>query len=398
MNENKHRNVGILIFDDAEVLDFCGPFEVFSVASGQSTRPSFQVFTVAEKCPVKARNGLSVNPDFRLDNCPHLEILLVPGGIGTRREMDNKRLIQWIQRSAATAELVLSVCTGALLLGQAGLLDGLEMTTHHMAYDLLRDVVPTGTVSENRRFVDNGNVITSAGIAAGIDMSLHVVERLHGAELAAATARYMEYPWKGTGREIPSKPPQNVQVVGHDAAPNPSSETISSALTAFRTNKGWADNAVAQVSDDKLHVALDPNTNSIAVIMKHVAGNLKSRWTEFLTTDGEKPWRNRDDEFVDTFKSREELLAFWEEGWDCLLDTLSALDERDLARVVPIRGEPHSVPLAIHRSLAHCGYHIGQIIMISRIHAGDNWETITIPRGQSAAYNRSVWGEGHYHT
>jgi hypothetical protein len=171
---------------------------------------------------------------------------------------------------------------------------------------------------------------------------------------------------------------------------------IIGALSAFRSNKGWADKAVAQLPDDKLHVALDPNTNSIAVIMKHVAGNLLSRWTDFLTTDGEKPWRNRDDEFVDSFTSRDELVAYWESGWGRLFDTLAGLAAGDLGGTVTIRGEPHTVPLAIHRSLAHCGYHVGQIVLIARILAGDHWTTITIPRGASAGFNQQVWGKGHY--
>lgn len=192
---SKPRNLAILLFDDAEVLDFCGPFEVFSVACNQTESPSFNVFTVAENSPVKARNGLSVNPDYTLEDCPTPDLLLIPGGIGSRKEMNNKPLTDWIGRTAESAELVLSVCTGALLLGKAGLLDGLETTTHHVAYDLLRGVVPSATVHENRRFVDNGRVITSAGIAAGIDMSLHVVERLLGSDIASATANHMEYPW-----------------------------------------------------------------------------------------------------------------------------------------------------------------------------------------------------------
>ncbi len=173
---------------------------------------------------------------------------------------------------------------------------------------------------------------------------------------------------------------------------------IESAIASFRANKGWAVKAIAQLPDDKLHVALDRNTNSIAVIMKHVAGNLLSRWTDFLTTDGEKPWRNRDDEFVDSFKSRSEVIAYREQGWDCLFTTLQRLEAGDLSQTVTIRGEPHSVPLAIHRSLAHCGYHIGQIIMIARILAGDDWETITIPRGGSAAFNEKVWNQGRIQT
>lgn len=196
---SKTRNLAILLFDDVEVLDFCGPFEVFSVASRQTDPPAFDVFTVAEKPePITARNGLSVNPHYTLADCPKPDVLLVPGGMGTRKQIDIGPLIDWINRTADNAELVLSVCTGALLLGKAGLLDGLDTTTHHVAFDLLREIVPTATVHEDRRFVDNGKVITSAGIAAGIDMSLHVVERLLGEDVAAATARHMEYPWKHT--------------------------------------------------------------------------------------------------------------------------------------------------------------------------------------------------------
>ncbi|RLS70269.1 MAG: DUF1572 domain-containing protein [Planctomycetota bacterium] len=173
---------------------------------------------------------------------------------------------------------------------------------------------------------------------------------------------------------------------------------INGSVSAFRSNKGWADKAISQLSDDKLHVALDANTNSIAVIMKHVAGNLLSRWTDFLTADGEKSWRNRDDEFVDTFKDRDQLVTYWESGWNTLFDSLSALSSDDLGKNVTIRGELHSVPLAMQRSLAHSTYHIGQIILISRILAGDNWTTITIPRGGSSNFNQRVWGAGHYQT
>lgn len=171
---------------------------------------------------------------------------------------------------------------------------------------------------------------------------------------------------------------------------------IDGAIASFRSNKSWADKAIDQLSDDKLHIALDANTNCIAVIMKHVAGNLLSRWTDFLTTDGEKPWRNRDDEFVDTFKTRDELIAAWDTGWQRLFDSLSSLTPEDLAKTVFIRGEPHSVPLAIQRSLAHCAYHVGQIMLTARILANDQWTTITIPRGASANFNQQVWGKGHY--
>jgi Protein of unknown function (DUF1572) len=154
--------------------------------------------------------------------------------------------------------------------------------------------------------------------------------------------------------------------------------------------------AITQLSDDKLHIALDPNTNCIAVIMKHVARNLLSRWTDFLTNDGEKPWRNRDDEFVDSFTTPGELSAYWHSGWQCLFESLERLSPTDLHKMVAIRGEPHSVPLAIQRSLAHYGYHVGQIILIARILAGHNWTTITIPRGASASFNQRIWGSASY--
>jgi len=169
-------------------------------------------------------------------------------------------------------------------------------------------------------------------------------------------------------------------------------EFLAAAINTFEANKRLADRAIAQVPDDKLHVALGEETNSIAVIMKHVAGNLLSRWTDFLTTDGEKPGRNRDDEFVDSFRSRAELLEFWERGWARSLETLHSLQPEDLSQAVLIRGEPHSVPLAISRSLGHTCYHIGQIVQIARIQAGENWQTLTIPRGGSEQFNREHWG------
>jgi hypothetical protein len=169
-------------------------------------------------------------------------------------------------------------------------------------------------------------------------------------------------------------------------------EFLSAIIDAFEANKRLADRAVEQVPDDKLRVPLDANTNSIAVIMKHVAGNLTSRWTDFLTTDGEKPDRNRDDEFVDTFRSRAELLDCWERGWARLLTTLRALQVEDVGKTVLIRGEPHSVPLAAERSLAHTCYHIGQIVQVARVHAGDQWNTLTIPRGASEQFNAAHWG------
>ena len=137
------RSLAILIFDDVEVLDFCGPFEVFSVANRFTEPPAFTVLTVAENAsPVVTRGGLSVNPHHCLPDCPQPDLLLVPGGQGTRKEMHNAVLTDWIRQASEKAELVLSVCTGALLLAKAGLLDGLEATTHHGAIDLLRETAP----------------------------------------------------------------------------------------------------------------------------------------------------------------------------------------------------------------------------------------------------------------
>ncbi len=190
------KNVAILIFDEVEVLDFCGPFEVFSVTGKREGLNPFNVFTVAETSrPVIARNGLSVNPAYTVANCPDPHILVVPGGYGTRREIQNTALIAWIGQRAVAAELVLSVCTGALLLAKAGLLDGLSATTHRDAIGLLRDIAPRTRVLDSHRVVDNGKVILSAGISAGIDMSLHVVGRLLGLHQAQETAAYMEYDW-----------------------------------------------------------------------------------------------------------------------------------------------------------------------------------------------------------
>ena len=193
------RTVVILVFDDVEVLDFCGPFEVFSVTGrGRDRDPRpFRVVLAAERPgPVTARNGLSVNPHHTLADCPRPDLLLVPGGYGTRPLLHNAAVIDWVREQAARAELVLSVCTGALVLGRAGLLDGRPATTHHGAFGELRTAAPRAEVREGVRFVDAGRVVTSAGIAAGIDMALHVVGRLLGSDEARATAAYMEYPYQ----------------------------------------------------------------------------------------------------------------------------------------------------------------------------------------------------------
>jgi transcriptional regulator GlxA family with amidase domain len=188
------RTVAILLFDEIEVLDFAGPFEVFAVTDELSNNEFFRVVTVApEKRPIRARNGLSVNPDHAFADCPRPDILVVPGGFGTRALLKDQSALDWIKSTNATAEIVASVCTGSIVLGRAGLLDGLKATTHHDCFDLLREHAPRATVVETDRFVDNGRILTAAGISAGIDLSLHLITRLHGAATAQKTARYMEY-------------------------------------------------------------------------------------------------------------------------------------------------------------------------------------------------------------
>ncbi|MBI3160394.1 MAG: DJ-1/PfpI family protein [Chloroflexi bacterium] len=190
----KTRHVAILLFDDVEVLDFAGPFEVFAVTAELNNNEPFRVYTVAaEKRPIRARNGLVVIPDYAIAGSPEPDVLVVPGGFGTRRVMKDADIVQWIKNHAAEKELTLSVCTGALVLAAAGLLDGLEATTHHENLDMLQAMLPGGQVTAEKRFVDLGRVITSGGISAGIDMSLHVVRRLLGNEAARRTAVYMEY-------------------------------------------------------------------------------------------------------------------------------------------------------------------------------------------------------------
>jgi transcriptional regulator GlxA family with amidase domain len=188
------KNVAILIFDDVEVLDFTGPFEVFAKTDEICGYDTFHTFTFAESPgSVRARNGLKVVPDFTLENCPPPHVLVVPGGQGTRPLLNKPALLEWIRTKARTAELVMSVCTGALVLAKAGLLDRLRITTHHLALDLLRELAPAATVDPSQRFHDNGKIITAAGISAGLDSSLHVVARLLGPAAAEATARQMEY-------------------------------------------------------------------------------------------------------------------------------------------------------------------------------------------------------------
>jgi hypothetical protein len=165
---------------------------------------------------------------------------------------------------------------------------------------------------------------------------------------------------------------------------------IEDSLTLFRYYKKLADGAMAQVSDDQLYAVLDGEMNSIAVIVKHMAGNMRSRWTDFLTSDGEKVDRNRDSEFVEPPAGREALLSLWEQGWECLFTALEPLTDADLTRTITIRGEAHSVMQAINRQMAHYSYHCGQIVFVAKHFQGARWQSLSVPRGGSGGFNEKV--------
>jgi Protein of unknown function (DUF1572) len=165
---------------------------------------------------------------------------------------------------------------------------------------------------------------------------------------------------------------------------------LEDALEVFRHYKRLAEGAMAQVSDEQLYISLDPEMNSIAVIVKHMAGNMRSRWSDFLISDGEKPGRNRDCEFEQPPASRDALTELWETSWQMLFNALEPLTEADLSRTITIRGEAHSVMQAINRQLAHYPYHCGQIIFLAKHLVNQNWRSLSVPRRQSAEFNRKV--------
>ena len=163
---------------------------------------------------------------------------------------------------------------------------------------------------------------------------------------------------------------------------------LDDVRASFRAYKKLADKALAQLTDEEYFVTLDEESNSIAVIIKHLAGNMLSRWTDFLTTDGEKPDRNRDMEFViEPQTSKAELLAYWEKGWDCVLNALDQLKPFDFDKQVMIRGEAHSIVQAINRQMTHYAYHIGQLVFLAKHFRSSNWQSLSIPRNRSAGFN-----------
>jgi transcriptional regulator GlxA family with amidase domain len=208
------RTVGILIFPDVEILDFCGPFEVFASAAapgetdGGANRKLFTAITIAEHPDiVPCRGGLLVQPNYTLSDHPPLDIVVIPGGYGTEPLMKNPVVLDWIARQRQGGALTTSVCTGAFLLGAAGLLDGIRATSHWATIDNLRALMPNTDVRADVRVVDEGEIITSAGVSAGIDMALHVVRRLHGDEVARITARDMEYEGEAAVSDLPQPMP-----------------------------------------------------------------------------------------------------------------------------------------------------------------------------------------------
>lgn len=165
---------------------------------------------------------------------------------------------------------------------------------------------------------------------------------------------------------------------------------IEDALAIFRQYKLLGERAIAQVSDAQLFASLDEESNSISIIVKHITGNMRSRWTDFLTSDGEKPNRNRDSEFVDPPATREALMREWEDGWGRVFGAIEPLTDADLERVVTIRGEAHSVMQAINRQLAHYPQHVGQIVLLAKHYAGHKWQTLSVARNKSSEFNRRV--------
>ena len=209
----ERKRVGIVIFNDIEVLDFCGPFEVLSVTRLDEARrrdePSpFEVLLVAQDAAaVTTTGGMQVLPQATFDDCPPLDILVVPGGWGTRAEMKNERMLAFVKARAAEVETLTSVCTGSLILGNAGLLDGLRATTHWRSLGLMQELFPRVAVDTQSQVVEHGKVLTSAGISAGIDMALRLVARYCGEPVARATARHMEYPYpESNARRVPVTP------------------------------------------------------------------------------------------------------------------------------------------------------------------------------------------------
>ncbi len=194
--ENKKMNVAIFVYNNVEILDFGGPSEVFAAANYKGDNV-FNVYTVAANDkPLLSQGFITITPQYTIDNCPKPDIIVLPGGAQSE-SAKNEKVINWIKECSKKTKIIMSVCTGAMILSKTGLLDGKEATTWHGAIDNLKKMTPKAKVHSDTRFVDNGQIITTAGVSAGIDGALHVVQRLFGMETAQAVAKYMEYDkWK----------------------------------------------------------------------------------------------------------------------------------------------------------------------------------------------------------
>lgn len=168
---------------------------------------------------------------------------------------------------------------------------------------------------------------------------------------------------------------------------------LSSATRQFKMYKGLGEKAMAQMNDEALIEMANEDSNSVAIIVKHLWGNMLSRWTDFLTTDGEKPWRQRDAEFDNDVKTREDIMRKWEEGWQCLFAALESITDEDLERIIYIRNEGHTILEAINRQIAHYAYHVGQIVYIAKLYSNHNWKTLSIARNASAQYNEGKFSQ-----
>ncbi len=169
--------------------------------------------------------------------------------------------------------------------------------------------------------------------------------------------------------------------------------TLTKSSAGLRGHKRLADDSIAQLSDQQFFAQPDPESNSVAIIVKHMAGNLRSRFTDFLTTDGEKPDRNRDQEFLMTSDTRDQLLQWWEQNWQLLFDTINSLQPGDLERTVTVRGQPHSVLQALSRAVSHCAYHTGQITFLAKHWKGAEWKSLSVPKGQSEQFNANMFAK-----
>ncbi|GAB6988753.1 DJ-1/PfpI family protein [Paenibacillus pini] len=192
---NRTRNVAVLLYEHVDGLDFCGSFDVFATASNWGK--DFNTYTVSEKPGlIHTISSFAVSPKYNFNDCPQPDVLVIPGGLGSRTEMNNEVLTSWINSTSKNTEMVLSICTGALLLAKANLLSGLKVTTNRRAMDVLAQVAPKDCeIIDDIRYIDNGKIVMSAGVTAGIDASLHVVSRILGEERAIETASRLEYTW-----------------------------------------------------------------------------------------------------------------------------------------------------------------------------------------------------------